>query len=91
MLSRRGQVPRGHILYEPWPVEADEVPKGNVLKIWRWLRKRAGQGNWRAVVDSMALWRERLFAWMLKSSESAMEFFRLPINRVIELGSQVQI
>jgi len=53
MLSRRGQVPRGHILYEPWPVEADEVPKGNVLKIWRWLRKRAGQGNWRAVVDSM--------------------------------------
>jgi KUP system potassium uptake protein len=39
----------------------------------------------------MALWRERLFAWMLKNSESAMEFFRLPTNRVIELGSQVQI
>jgi KUP system potassium uptake protein len=39
----------------------------------------------------MALWREKLFAWMLKSSESAMEFFRLPINRVVELGSQLQI
>ena len=39
----------------------------------------------------MALWREQLFAWMLKSSESAMEFFKLPTNRVIELGSQVQI
>jgi len=39
----------------------------------------------------MALWRERLFAWMLKSSESAMEFFKLPTNRVIELGSQLQI
>ena len=39
----------------------------------------------------MALWRERLFAWMLKSSESAMESFRLPTNRVVELGSQVQI
>jgi KUP system potassium uptake protein len=39
----------------------------------------------------MALWRERLFAWMMKSSESAMEFFRLPTNRVIELGSQVNI
>ena len=39
----------------------------------------------------MALWRERLFAGMLKNSESAMEFFRLPTNRVIELGSQVQI
>jgi KUP system potassium uptake protein len=39
----------------------------------------------------MALWRERLFAWMVKSSESAMEFFKLPINRVVELGSQVQM
>ena len=39
----------------------------------------------------MALWRERLFAWMLKNSESAMEFFRLPTNRVVELGSQVRI
>ncbi|QGN56497.1 potassium transporter Kup [Novosphingobium sp. Gsoil 351] len=39
----------------------------------------------------MALWRERLFAWMTKSSESAMEFFRLPTNRVVELGSQLQI
>jgi KUP system potassium uptake protein len=39
----------------------------------------------------MALWREKLFAWMLKNSESAMEFFKLPINRVIELGSQLQI
>jgi KUP system potassium uptake protein len=39
----------------------------------------------------MALWREKLFAWMLKSSESAMEFFKLPTNRVVELGSQVQI
>ena len=39
----------------------------------------------------MALWREKLFSWMLKNSESAMEFFRLPINRVIELGSQVKI
>jgi KUP system potassium uptake protein len=39
----------------------------------------------------MSLWREKLFAWMLKNSESAMEFFKLPTNRVIELGSQLQI
>src|SRR5438309_6250180 len=39
----------------------------------------------------MALWREKLFAWMLKNSESAMEFFRLPTNRVVELGSQLHI
>ncbi len=42
-------------------------------------------------VKGMALWRERLFAWMMKSSESAMEFFKLPTNRVVELGSQLQI
>jgi KUP system potassium uptake protein len=39
----------------------------------------------------MAAWRERLFAWMLKSSENAMEFFKLPTNRVVELGSQVHL
>jgi KUP system potassium uptake protein len=39
----------------------------------------------------MALWREKLFSWMLRNSATAMEFFRLPPNRVVELGSQVQI
>lgn len=39
----------------------------------------------------MPIWRERLFAWMLRNSESAMEYFRLPTNRVVELGSQVAI
>jgi len=39
----------------------------------------------------MALWRERLFAWMMRTSESAMEFFKLPTNRVVELGSQLRI
>ena len=39
----------------------------------------------------MALWRERLFAWMVRTSESAMEAFKLPTNRVIELGSQMRI
>jgi len=42
-------------------------------------------------VAGMALWREHLFSWMSKSSESAMEFFQLPTNRVVELGSQLQI
>jgi KUP system potassium uptake protein len=39
----------------------------------------------------MAIWREHLFSWMLRNAESAMEFFRLPTNRVVELGSQVEI
>jgi len=39
----------------------------------------------------MMIWREKLFAWMLRNAESAMEFFRLPPNRVVELGSQLEI
>ena len=39
----------------------------------------------------MAIWREKLFAGMVRNAESAMEFFKLPANRVIELGSQVEI
>jgi KUP system potassium uptake protein len=39
----------------------------------------------------MALWREKLFSWMIRNAESAMQFFRLPTNRVIELGSQLEI
>ena len=39
----------------------------------------------------MAVWREKLFSWMLRNAESAMEFFKLPTNRVVELGSQVEI
>ncbi len=39
----------------------------------------------------MAIWREKLFAWMLRNAETAMEFFKLPTNRVVELGSQVEI
>ncbi|MBS0475480.1 MAG: potassium transporter Kup [Proteobacteria bacterium] len=39
----------------------------------------------------MAVWREKLFAWMMRNAESAMQFFKLPSNRVIELGSQIEI
>jgi KUP system potassium uptake protein len=39
----------------------------------------------------MAMWREKLFSWMLRNAASAMEFFRLPTNRVVELGSQLEI
>ena len=44
-----------------------------------------------AAKPGMALWREKLFAWMMRNSATPMEFFRLPTNRVVELGSQVEI
>jgi KUP system potassium uptake protein len=39
----------------------------------------------------MAMWRERLFAWMMRNSSSAAQYFCLPANQVIELGAQVEI
>jgi KUP system potassium uptake protein len=39
----------------------------------------------------MSLWREKLFAWMVRSSATPMDFFCLPVNRVVELGGQVEI
>lgn len=42
-------------------------------------------------VDGMAVWRERLFATMARNAGGVVEYFNLPTNRVIELGSQVEI
>jgi KUP system potassium uptake protein len=39
----------------------------------------------------MPVWREKLFVLMSRNSTSAMEFFRLPPNRVIELGAQIEL
>jgi KUP system potassium uptake protein len=44
-----------------------------------------------AIRGGMALWRERLFAAMARNAGSAATYFRLPPNRVIELGTQVEI
>ena len=44
-----------------------------------------------AARPGMPLWRETLFAAMVRLSGSAMEYFRLPPGRVVELGSQVEI
>jgi KUP system potassium uptake protein len=39
----------------------------------------------------MALWRERIFATMARNAGGAVDYFNIPTNRVIELGTQVQI
>ena len=41
--------------------------------------------------EGMALWRERLFSAMARNAGSPVEYFNLPTNRVIELGTQIEI
>ncbi len=44
-----------------------------------------------AVGGGMALWRESLFATMSRNARDAADYFKVPTNRVIELGTQVEI
>ncbi len=39
----------------------------------------------------MPIWRDKLFAFMLQNAQSATAFFRVPGNRLVELGTQVEI
>jgi KUP system potassium uptake protein len=39
----------------------------------------------------MARWRDKLFAWMTRNATRATDFFNIPINRVVELGTHVDI
>ena len=39
----------------------------------------------------MANWRQKLFAMMSRNAGSAAQFFRLPDNAVVELGTRAQL
>ncbi len=43
------------------------------------------------VGDGMAPWREKLFISMSRNTSAVSDFFQIPTNRVVEMGSQVEI
>jgi len=43
------------------------------------------------VGDGMAPWREKLFISMSRNTSAASDFFQIPPNRVVEMGSQIEI
>jgi len=42
-------------------------------------------------IPGMQLWREKLFAWMYQNAAKPSDFFHIPVNRVVELGTKVEI
>ena len=42
-------------------------------------------------LKGMALWREKMFALMMRNSVRATDYFKIPPNRVVEMGTQVEI
>ena len=43
------------------------------------------------VAPGMALWREKLFVSMARNAGSATAYFKIPTNRVVELGTQIEL
>jgi len=39
----------------------------------------------------MMEWRERLFIALSKNAMNAADFFKIPTNRVVEMGTQIEI
>ena len=44
-----------------------------------------------SIGNGMAMWREKLFCSMHRNATAAADFLNLPANRVVELGSKVEI
>jgi KUP system potassium uptake protein len=42
-------------------------------------------------VPAMTLWRQVLFMWMFRNADTATDYFKLPTNRVVELGTQIEL
>lgn len=40
---------------------------------------------------ALARWREKLFIVMFRNAGSAADFFKIPVNRVVEFGTQVEL
>ncbi len=42
-------------------------------------------------IPGMAMWREKLFCWMYQNAGRQSDFFKIPANRLVELGTKVEI
>jgi uncharacterized NAD(P)/FAD-binding protein YdhS len=73
-ISRRGLVPRAHAEFKPAPVDAQELPHGNLRSLARWLRRRSAEVGWRAAVDSLRPHTQRL--WQELEVDQQRRFLR---------------
>jgi len=80
-------------------METPNVPRDILLSNERGLQLDIAQvsfflGSERIIASrlpGMALWREKLFVVMSRNATSAANFFGLPPERIVELGSQIEI
>lgn len=44
-----------------------------------------------SAIPGMAIWREKIFAWMYQNAAKPSDFYQIPTNRVVELGAKIEI
>ncbi len=44
-----------------------------------------------SAIPGMAIWREKIFAWMHQNAAKPSDFYQIPTNRVVELGAKIEI
>ncbi|MFA6442340.1 MAG: KUP/HAK/KT family potassium transporter, partial [Sterolibacterium sp.] len=42
-------------------------------------------------IPAMQRWRQKLFTWMFRNADTATAYFKIPTNRVVELGTQIEL
>jgi uncharacterized NAD(P)/FAD-binding protein YdhS len=73
-LSRRGLIPRAHADHGTAPVNLEDLPKGSLKRMWRWLLDHGAAVGWRAAVDSLRPHSQAL--WQSWSSSEQRRFLR---------------
>lgn len=75
-VSRRGLIPRPHVDQPgpPAPVGIEDVPLGDLMALWRWLRARSAEVGYRAAVDSLRPHSARI--WQALSHSDQRRFLR---------------
>src|SRR2546423_1835600 len=66
--------PHSHADYREAPVEALEVPSGDLRARFRWLRRRSAEVGWRAAVDSLRPHTQSL--WQNLDEQEQLRFLR---------------
>jgi len=79
----RPDVPFALELCAPFGLRADPMEISYFLSREKVVPAAGGPG--------MALWRDRLFAAMSRNAGSITDFFEIPTNRVVELGTRIEI
>jgi len=76
-------VPHALELCGPYGLQVDPMEVSFFLSRDLVVAAEAGEG--------MALWRDRLFAAMARNAGNVADFFNIPANRAVELGTRVEI